>query len=81
MERKSTEKWVIQGKQNCKSYVFYENKVLDLTDFIHSHPGGVKAIKNYVYKDITNILFEVYPHQKVNTLARLMKFQVGLIPE
>ena len=28
------------------------------------HPGGLKAIKNYIYKDITNIIFDVYPHHK-----------------
>ena len=45
------------------------------------HPGGLKAIKNYIFKDVTNILFEVYPHKKDTTVAKLMKFQVGLIPE
>ncbi len=45
------------------------------------HPGGVKAIKNYVYKDITNIIFLVFPHQKDTTLPKLMKYQIGFIPE
>lgn len=81
MEKKSIEQWIYQGKKNCKNYLFFENKVLELTDFMSHHPGGIKAIKNYIYKDVTNILFEVYPHQKDITIARLLKYQVGLIPE
>lgn len=81
MEKKSIEQWIVQGQKLCKSYVFYENKVLDLTDFMVDHPGGMKGIKNYVFKDITNIVFEVYPHPRDTTLSKLMRFQVGIIPE
>jgi cytochrome b involved in lipid metabolism len=57
MEKKSIEQWIIQGKKNCKNYLFFQNKVLNLDDFMSEHPGGVKAIKNYIFKDVTNILF------------------------
>jgi len=47
-----------------KLLFFYDGKVYNLTYFIDKHPGGRKAIMNYIYKDITNILFKVFPHDK-----------------
>lgn len=61
---KSIQKWIEEGKKNGRQYYFYENYVLDLSQFIFDHPGGVKAIKNYLNKDITNILFQVYRHNR-----------------
>ena len=55
--------------------------MLDLTEFIFEHPGGKKALTNYFYKDITDILFKVFPHKKDKTLQTLFKYIVGTIPE
>lgn len=32
-----------------------------------------------MYKDITHTLFKVYPHNKVATLQRLMKYVIGKV--
>jgi len=56
---------------------FYDGKVYNLTNFISKHPGGKKALSNYTYKDITNILFRVYPHDKERTLDVLKQYIIG----
>jgi len=55
--------------------------VLDLTNFMDLHPGGKKALINYINKDITNIIFTVYPHTREKTLKTLKKYMIGYIPE
>lgn len=35
---------------------------------------------NYVYKDVTDILFTVYPHKKEPTLNILLAYAIGKIP-
>jgi cytochrome b involved in lipid metabolism len=67
------------AKQQRKYIVFYEERVMDVTDFIHTHPGGKKALINYIYKDITNILFKVYKHPKEQTLATLNQHVIGTL--
>lgn len=54
--------------------------MLDLTDFIYEHPGGKKALSNYYYKDITDILFSVFPHKPEKTLPVLEQYVVGVLP-
>jgi hypothetical protein len=44
------------------------------------HPGGKKALSNYVFKDITDIIFTVYPHKKESTINTLLSYVVGKIP-
>lgn len=50
---RSIDEWVHYGKQHRRCYFFYEDKVLDLSEFILRHPGGKKALANYINKDIT----------------------------
>lgn len=47
--------------------------------FLSQHPGGAQAINKYIYKDVTEILFSVYPHNKHYTLRKLQKYHVGQI--
>lgn len=78
---RSTEQWAQLGRQKHRYFYFYEEKVLDLTDFIQVHPGGKKALLNYTFKDITDILFKVYPHKKETTLAVLHKYRIGTLSD
>jgi cytochrome b involved in lipid metabolism len=50
---------------------------MDVTEFIHSHPGGKKALINYIYKDVTDTLFKVYNHDRNNTLETLKHYIIG----
>ena len=77
---KRKEHWISYAKPIKKQLFFYEDKVLDLTNFMNEHPGGRKALTNYVYKDITDIIFSVYPHKKEPTLIKLLSYTVGKIP-
>lgn len=56
--------------------VFFDEKVLDLTDFLDKHPGGSKAIQHYRNKNISKILFQVYPHSPY-TKSLLMLYSIG----
>lgn len=78
---KRVEDWLALTKKTNQNLFFYEDKVLDLTNFMVMHPGGRKALTNYLNKDITTIIFTVYPHKKETTLRTLMKYVIGKIPE
>lgn len=78
--RRSAEEWIQYAKHHHKFIVFYEEKVMDITDFIQRHPGGKKALANYIYKDITDLLFNVYKHEREPTLATLNTLVIGTLP-
>lgn len=61
---KRKEEWVVYAKSTKKQLFFYEDRVLDLTKFMNTHPGGKKALSNYLLKDITDTVFAVYPHKR-----------------
>ena len=77
---KRKEQWLAYAKPQRRQLFFYEDKVLDLTTFMSMHPGGKKALTNYVFKDITDIIFSVYPHKKETTLITLLSYSIGMIP-
>ncbi len=79
MEKRKKE-WICIGQRKTKIYIFYENKVFDLTEYLIIHPGGQKAIRNYMFKDVTSSLFTFYPHNKDTTMKVLEKYQIGTIP-
>lgn len=62
--KQTTQEWTAYGKRYNRMIFFYEEKVLDLTEFALYHPGGKKAIANYIFKDITDIIFNVFPHKR-----------------
>lgn len=64
MMTRRVDEWIAFAKKSNKNLVFYEDKVLDLSAFMNQHPGGKKALLNYLNKDITNILFTVFPHKR-----------------
>jgi len=78
---KRVDEWIALSKKSHKDIFFYQDKVLDLTNFMEIHPGGKKALTNYLNKDITNIVFTVYPHKKETTHSTLIKYVIGKIPE
>ena len=78
---KRVDEWIASSKKLNKSIFFYQDKVLDLSNFMEIHPGGKKALTNYLNKDITNIIFTVYPHKRETTLSTLIKYVIGRIPE
>ena len=77
---KQKEQWITYAKPTKKQLFFYEDKVLDLTHFMSEHPGGRKALNNYVFKDITEIIFVVFPHKREPTLKILLSYVIGKIP-
>jgi cytochrome b involved in lipid metabolism len=77
MNKRSTDAWVAWAIRNKRSIFFYDAKVLDLTDFASVHPGGKRSLESYIYKDITQTLFKVYPHNREKTLHRLSQFIIG----
>jgi len=77
---KRIDDWIAFGNKANKNIVFYEDKALDITGFMNQHPGGRKALTNYLNKDITSILFTVFPHKKEATLNTLLRYTIGRIP-
>ena len=79
MNKKSTNAWVAWAIRKKRSILFYETKVLDLTEFATVHPGGKRSLESYIYKDITQTLFKIYPHNREKTLQRLSQFVIGSV--
>jgi len=48
-----------------------------MSHFKFIHPGGSQVIRNYLFKDITDILFTVFPHNKQRVDNILEKYIVG----
>jgi len=80
MINKSKESWLQDAKAQKKAIFFFQDRVLDLTKFQNIHPGGKKALSNYIYKDITETVFSVYPHPKEHTTRVLLSYAIGKIP-
>lgn len=76
---RSAEEWIQWAKQQHRYIMFHEERVIDVTEFIHAHPGGKKALISYIYKDVTDILFKVYKHPKEQTLATLRQYMIGMV--
>jgi cytochrome b involved in lipid metabolism len=64
MISRSADIWVAWAIRNKRSIFFYDSKVLDLSEFAYLHPGGRMMLENFKYKDITNTLFTVFPHDR-----------------
>jgi cytochrome b involved in lipid metabolism len=60
--QKSVDQWIQYAKYQHRYILFFEDKVIDITNFITQHPGGKKTLIDYIYKDVTNVLFKIYPH-------------------
>lgn len=50
-----------------------------MTDFQRIHPGGKKALENYIYSDVSDLLFAVFPHKKETTEPSLLRHKIGII--
>lgn len=60
-------------------WLIINNKVLDVTTFINSHPGGREAIINNCGKDATEMFVQVKKHAKQSVEAIINKFTIGSI--
>lgn len=69
-------RWIVLADFNKRNIFFYDNLVLDLTDFVKIHPGSSQAILNYEKKDIKPLLFTVYPHSKT-IVKKLLLYKIG----
>jgi len=54
-----------------------EYKVLDITSFVESHPGGADSLMYVAGKDATEQITNVHPH----VLDYLDKFVIGLVSD
>lgn len=77
--KKTVTEWENFAKTKKKLLVFYENDVLDLTLFAKNHPGGKKIIEDYFMKDISNNIFQLYPHDPYRTMNTLMRYKCGIL--
>ena len=59
--------------------VFYENKVIEVTEFKEKHPGGIETIEKHLGKDITKAYDEVSSHQTKTATKDLEDFCIGTI--
>lgn len=54
-----------------------DDLVLDVTNWIESHPGGVNSIMKGVGKDATNIWYSINSHNMEIALRLFPKFLIG----
>jgi alkylation response protein AidB-like acyl-CoA dehydrogenase/cytochrome b involved in lipid metabolism len=60
-------------------WIVIEDKVYDVTEFMHDHPGGPKPLMLYGGKDATEEFTMVHHPQIIKTLA--VPFQVGILEQ
>jgi hypothetical protein len=56
-------------------HVFYRGRILDVTDWIHSHPGGYEALKNHLGEEIGDLWDSI--HGVPFSFNLLASLQVG----
>lgn len=56
------------------NWIIIDGKVLDVSSFLHKHPGGVKNLKNYFGKDASDIFNQVH---KKHTHFYMKRFVIG----
>lgn len=59
--------------------VFYEDQVIDVTDFKQKHPGGSKSIEKHIGKDVTEFYNKVESHTTKSASRDLKTFCIGRI--
>jgi 4-hydroxysphinganine ceramide fatty acyl 2-hydroxylase len=59
--------------------LIYKNKVIDVTEFKHKHPGGVETIDKWIGKDITAAFDKIESHQTKTAVRDLENFCIGEI--
>ena len=57
-----------------KINVIIENKIYDLTSWVHKHPGGVKIIEEFNNKDCTDYFYAIHSN-KARTMLKQFKTQ------
>lgn len=68
------------SKQEGGVWVTYKGLVLDLTDFLHDHPGGESLIQKYAGKDISIIYSsDKYHVHSVTSFAILHSLVIGTL--
>ncbi|EAR91438.2 fatty acid hydroxylase (macronuclear) [Tetrahymena thermophila SB210] len=68
------------AEENDKMLVIFQNKVYDLSQFQHEHPGGQDAIEDYQGLDISDIFFNSSRHKHSQYAQNLMqKYIYGVI--
>jgi cytochrome b involved in lipid metabolism len=76
---KTAEEWITYAKGRNRSIFFYNGRALDLTAFMFQHPGGRKILTHYTFKDITETIFNVFPHKREQTIQVLLRYVVGSV--
>lgn len=76
---KTTDEWIAYAKGQNRSIFFYDGRALDLTAFMFQHPGGRKILTHYTFKDITETIFNVFPHKREHTIQVLLRYVVGSV--
>ncbi|KAL8283342.1 hypothetical protein RQP46_005752 [Phenoliferia psychrophenolica] len=61
-------------------WVVHDNKIYDVSSFLHSHPGGDDLILKYGGKDVTQIMTDPLEHAHSTSAYEMLKeFQIGIV--
>ena len=62
------------------AWVVVDNKVYNITSFLKSHPGGIAITKEYLGKDISDVIHSSNVHQHSATAYKMLQdFNIGYI--
>ncbi|CAO3696334.1 unnamed protein product [Rhizopus stolonifer] len=63
-------------------WVVYNNKVYDVTEFLHGHPGGDDLILDYAGKDVTGIMKDIIEHEHSDSAYEILEeYCIGQVTE
>ena len=64
------------------AWVAVDGKVYDVTPFLKAHPGGMDITKEYLGKDISDVIHSGNVHQHSTTAyAMLQDFKIGSLTD
>ncbi|OZJ03834.1 hypothetical protein BZG36_04302 [Bifiguratus adelaidae] len=57
------------SSQETTKFIIIDDKVYDVTEFIHEHPGGYKVLSTHLGKDATDVFHAMHPASAYEVLA------------
>ena len=79
MEFESLNHAIHYAKGSNLEILFLDNKVINVTDFKNTHPGGAESINKYIGKDCTELYKQVSSHKTSTAIRELKNFTIGKI--
>ncbi|KAI8365535.1 hypothetical protein BD560DRAFT_401811 [Blakeslea trispora] len=71
---------VSKHKSSDSCWVIFKDKVYDVTEFLHGHPGGDDLILDYGGRDVTEVMKDVLEHEHSDSAYEILEeYCIGVV--